>query len=403
MIYMIQGVFLHDTRGNMKDYYRNTYITIDNRILENNASILTAAYPHKYCIAVVKGNAYGHGYGIIPALKRGGINAFAVSNLNEALKVREYDREYPVIMLEPVHKEYYSICAANDISVCVNDLDTFNEIVESGLKLKLQIKVDCGMNRLGFKDKKELEGVVNEAFERENLTVEGIFSHFHTTGLADREYERDLERFVYLTKDLPLGRIPMVHVDKSQTIMAHEKPDFTTAVRFGVVLYGFNLMNKYTDDLKGRLRKFKHDFNNKRNGVAPSKEYPELDLKTALTLYTEVLQTKKVAPGEYVGYGLSHKAEKEETVATIDTGYADGINRKRVGSMVSINGKKYPIIGEVGMGMCEVLVDDTVKRYDKVTVFGGEIPIRSITRHVMTTMYELMTNLDSSIPRIYED
>jgi len=57
----------------------------------------------------------------------------------------------------------------------------------------------------------------------------------------------------------------------------------------------------------------------------------------------------------------------------------------------------------VGMGMCEVLVDDTVKKYDEVTVFGGDIPIRSITRHVMTTMYELMTNLDSSIPRIYED
>ena len=100
---------------------------------------------------------------------------------------------------------------------------------------------------------------------------------------------------------------------------------------------------------------------------------------------------------------LGHKAEKDEIVATIDTGYADGINRKRVGSFVSIKGKKYPIIGEVGMGMCEILADETVKKYDKVTVFGSEIPIRSITRHVMTTMYELMTNLDSSIPRIYED
>ena len=62
----------------MSEYYRNTYITIDNRIIENNARVLTKAYPHKYYIAVVKGNAYGHGYGISPALKRGGINAFAV-------------------------------------------------------------------------------------------------------------------------------------------------------------------------------------------------------------------------------------------------------------------------------------------------------------------------------------
>lgn len=386
----------------MNEYYRHTYIKIDNKILENNARIMTGEYPHKYCIAVVKGNAYGHGYGIIPALIRGGINAFAVSNLNEALKVREWEKELPVIMLEPVHKEHYGICSENNISVCVNDAETFEDIVSSGLNLKIQIKVDCGMNRLGFKDKAELERVYFEAKNNDRLYVEGIFSHFHTTGLADVEYERDLNKFIVLTKDIPLAEIPMVHIDKSQTVMAHEKPDFTTAVRFGVVLYGFNLMNKYTNDLKGRLRKLKADLKNKKNHVKPSKEYPELDLKTALTLYTEVIQTKQVEAGEYVGYGMKHLAQGHEYVATIDIGYGDGINRKRIGSNVSINGKKYPIIGEVGMGMCEVLVDETVKKYDRVTVFGGEIPIRSITRHVMTTMYELMTNLDSSIPREYE-
>lgn len=385
------------------DYYRRTFIKIDNKILENNARILTREYPHEYYIAVVKGNAYGHGYGIIPALVRGGINAFAVSNLNEALKVREQEKALPVLMLEPVHKEHYEVCAANNISVCVNDSETFEDIVSTGLKLKLQIKVDCGMNRLGFKDKAELEDIYRKASENENLTVEGIFSHFHTTGIADTEYEKDIKRFEALTENIPLSEIPMVHVDKSQTIMAHEKPDYTSAVRFGVVLYGFNLMNKYSTDIKGRLRKLKADLKNKKNHVKPCKDYPELELKTALTLYTEVIQTKQVQAGEYVGYGMKHLAQGHEYVATIDTGYADGINRKRIGSNVSIKGKKYPIIGEVGMGMCEVLVDDTVKKYDEVTVFGGDIPIRSITRHVMTTMYELMTNLDSSIPRIYED
>ncbi|MCQ2519296.1 MAG: alanine racemase [Lachnospiraceae bacterium] len=383
--------------------YRKTFIEIDNSILENNARILTREYPHKYYIAVVKGNAYGHGYGIIPALKKGGINAYAVSNLNEALKVREYERELPVIMLEPVHKEYYGICADNNISVCVNDSETFIDIVESGLDLKLHIKVDCGMNRLGFKEKSELERIYSEAVKNEKLTVEGIFTHFHTTGLSDTEYERDYNRFVELTAGIPLKDIPMVHVDKSQTVMAHEKPGFTTAVRFGVVLYGFNLMNKYSSDIKGRLRKLKHDMINKKNHVKPVKPYPELDLKTALTLYTEVIQVKKAKKGEYVGYGMLHLAEEDEIVATIDTGYGDGINRKRVGSSVAINGKKYPIIGEIGMGMCEIKVDDSVKKYDKVTVFGGDIPIRTITRHVMTTMYELMTNLDSSIPRIYKE
>lgn len=387
----------------MDGLLRQTYIKIDNKILEENARELVKTYPHKYYIAVVKGNAYGHGYGIIPALVRGGINAFAVSNLSEALKVREKEASLPVIMLEPVHKEYYSLCSEKNISVCVNCKETFDEILKSGCELKLHLKVDCGMNRLGFKDEKVLNEVYSEAVANEKLTVEGIFSHFHTTGLSDTEYERNRLSFERLTSDIPLSEIPMVHIDKSQTIMAHEKPEYTTAVRFGVVLYGFNLMNKYGNDIKSRLRKFKHELINKKNHVKPSLPYPELNLKTALTLYTEVLETKKVSKGEYVGYGMKHFSEKDEYVATIDTGYADGINRKRIGSFVAINGKKYPIIGEVGMEMCEILADETVKRFDTVTVFGGEIPIRSITRHVMTTMYELLTNLDSSIPRFYED
>ena len=381
--------------------YRNTYIEIDNSIITKNAEVLVKAYPHKYYIAVVKGNVYGHGYGVIPAMKAGGINAFAVSNLDEALKVREVEPDLPVIMLEPVHKEHLRICFDNDISVCVNCIETFEEIVESGLGLKLQIKVDSGMNRLGFKDKSELESVVQRAFDSNILTVEGIFSHFHTTGISDVEYERDLKRFVFLTQNVDLSRIPMVHIDKSQTITAHMKQEFTTAVRFGVILYGFNLMVKYDSSLKGKLRQFKHDYENKRRHVPKCLPYPELDIKTALVLCTEVIQVKRVKAGEYVGYGLIHKAEKDEIVATIDTGYADGINRKRVGSLVSINQKKYPIISEIGMGMCEVLVDENVHRHDKVVVFGGEIPIRTITRHVMTTMYELMTGLDSSIERIY--
>ena len=79
--------------------YRNTYVEIDNKIIEENARFMCTNFPHKYNIAVVKGNAYGHGYGIIPALVKGGMNAFCVSNLDEALEVmKELDR----------YLEYYS-------------------------------------------------------------------------------------------------------------------------------------------------------------------------------------------------------------------------------------------------------------------------------------------------------
>lgn len=382
--------------------FRNTYVEIDNSIIEANAEYMCKKFPHKYNIAVVKGNAYGHGFGVVPAMVKGGMNAFAVSNLDEAISVREFEKSLPVIMLEPVNPKFLPEAAKNDVSVCVNDKDTFESIVKSGEKLKLQFKVDCGMNRLGFKDSSELKNCIDEAFSNPNLTVEGIFSHFHTNGLQDTEYQNNKARFEELTKNIDLLSIPMVHVDRTQTVFLHDCPEYANGARIGVSLYGFSTIYPFPDSIKGRIRKLQREIKNKRNGVLPTKQLEYYDVKQAFTLYTEVLQVKDVKPGEYVGYGLLHKAEKPEKIAVIDIGYADGINRKRFGSMVAINKKKYPIVGEVGMGMCEVLVDDTVKKYDKVTVLGGDIPISSITRHVHTTMYELLCNISRAIPRVYK-
>lgn len=382
--------------------YRNTYVEVDNSIIEHNARIICEAFPHKYNIAVIKGNAYGHGYGVVPALIKGGMNAFAVSRLDEAVEVRKYTKDYPVIMLQPVHVDDYRVCEEHNISVCVNDRETFEDIIKSGCSLKLQLKIDSGMNRLGFKDKEEIAEVVNIIEADERLTLEGVFTHFHTSGLKDTEYRKDLDTFIERTSKIDLSKVPMVHVDKTQTVILHETPSFANAARIGIALFGFTTVHDYPNTLKGRIRKFQQNFKNKRNGVEPCKPIVEYDVQKAFTLYTEVIQVKKAEAGEYVGYGLYHRAEGSEYVAVIDIGYADGIGRKRIGSSVAINGRKYPIIGEVGMGMCEVLVDDTVKKYDRVTVFGGDIPIVSITRHLGTTMYELMTNIDSGIPRIYK-
>jgi alanine racemase len=315
--------------------------------------------------------------------------------------VREYTKEHPVIMLQPVPAEYLSIAGDNDISVCVNDFDTYKEIVESGLKLKLQFKVNSGMNRLGFSDKELLTKAVKEATENENLTVEGIFTHFHSNGLRDTEYARDKKRFEDLTSDIDLTKIPMVHLDRTQTVFLHDAPSYENGVRIGISLYGFTTIYPYSNSIKGRIRKLQRGFENKLHGVAPTKELKKYPVKTAFSFITEVIEVNKVNKGDYVGYGLLHKAEETEYIAVIDTGYYDGINRKRYLSNVAINGKKYPIVGEVGMGMCEVRVDESVKKHDKVTVLGGDIPISEITRHVGTTMYELLTSIKPEIRREY--
>ena len=381
--------------------YRNTYVEIDNSAIEHNARLLSETFPHEYNIAVIKGNAYGHGYGIVPALVKGGMNAFAVSNLSEALEVRKFDSDHPVIMLQPVPTAFYEDCAAHNISVCINDHDAFEEVYKSGLTLKLQFKVNCGMNRLGYTDGNQLKEDISKAEAAENLTVEGIFSHFHTSGLTDTEYAADRKRFENITSGIDLSKIPMVHIDKTQTILLHDTPSYCNGARFGISLYGFTSIYPYDDSLKGRLLRKRRDIRNKLNHVEPSRELKRYDLKTAFTLYSEVIQVNKISAGSYAGYGLLHKATGTEYIAVIDTGYSDGIGRRRSGTNVMINGRKYPIVGEVGMGMCQVLVDETVKKHDKVTVLGGGISIRGIASALGTTTYETLTRINTSIDRRY--
>lgn len=381
--------------------YRNTFVEIDNSIIESNARLMTETFPHKYNIAVVKGNAYGHGYGIIKALEKGGINAFAVSTLEEALEVRKYNSSFPVIILQPVWTRYLSLCSNYNISVCVNSRETFEDLLNSGLKLKLQFKVNCGMNRLGYKDGKELSEDIERAMKADNLTVEGLFSHFHTSGLTDTEYADNKKRFEDITKDIDLGKIPMVHIDKTQTILIHDTPSYCNGARFGISLYGFTSIYPYDKSVKGKLLSLRRDLKNKINHVEPSKELINYDVKPAFTLVSQVIQVNDLIPGEYAGYGLLHRAKNAEKIAVIDSGYADGIGRRRSGTNVSINGKKYPIVGEVGMGMCQVLVDKTVKAGDKVIVLGGPVSIRGIAAHLGTTTYETLTNVSDRLERKY--
>lgn len=381
--------------------YRNIFVDIDTSKIEANARLMSETFGQRYSIAVVKGNAYGHGYGIVPALVKGGMNAFAVSSLDEALEVRKLDREHPVLLLQPVDVRYLDVCSKEDISVVVSDTNSFDKIVESGLKLKLQFKVNCGMNRLGYKASSLLERDIKRAQESDKLFVEGIFSHFHTSGLTDTEYRDNKLNFENITKNIDLSQIPMVHLDKTQTVLLHETPKYCTGVRFGLSLYGFSSIYPYDSSLKGRLLSLRRDIKNRLKGVEPTKELKSYDLKPAFSLKTTVIALNDVAAGEYVGYGLLHKAERNERIAVIDAGYADGIGRGRSGSNVSINGKKFKIVGEIGMGMCEVLVDESVSLGDTVTVLGDEISIRGIAGYLKTTTYEVLTNINSLIQRRY--
>ena len=143
--------------------YRNTYVKIDNNKLKENIKEIKNKYNnYKYYIGVVKANAYGHGDYIINDLISAGINYLAVSSLEEALSIRRYNKEIPILCLEPINIKYLNIILDNNITITVDSLKYTKELIkEKSLNnLKVHIKLDTGMNRLGMKDREEVDEVV---------------------------------------------------------------------------------------------------------------------------------------------------------------------------------------------------------------------------------------------------
>lgn len=118
-------------------------------------------------------------------------------------------------------------------------------------------------------------------------------------------------------------------------------------------------------------------------------------------MYTELIQIKKVNKGEFVGYGAIYRAENDITIGIMPVGYDDGIFRKSRGRFITIKNKRYPIIGDIGMGMSAVKIDETIEINDRVTLIGDKVPIKEVAVHNGTSIYEIMCNIGKNVPRVY--
>lgn len=387
--------------------YRKTYVEVDLDNLKSNVKTITNYYKdYQYFFGVVKGNAYGHGVkNTINELIESGINYLAVASLEEALEIRKINNKIPILCLEPIQIEYIPICMENNITITIHDYSYAKQILELniGQNLKIHLKIDSGMNRIGFKNKRELDEIYNELKNKEHILIEGIFTHFATLGIYDKDWDNQLEKFKKITQDINLKEIPIVHLFKSAAFINHAKPDFCNGIRLGIAMYGYYFEPKFpTKGLKNKLRAIKRKIYLKKNHVSKTTTKLPFELKPAFSMYSEIIQVKKVKKGEFVGYGASYRVQKEETIGTIAVGYDDGIPRKSKGRFVSIAGNRYQLIGDIGMGMCAVRIDDTIKMYDKVTLIGNEIPIKDVANYNGTTIYETMCCVGKNIPRVYK-
>ncbi|MCB5952116.1 alanine racemase [Enterococcus sp. BWT-B8] len=368
-------------------HHRPTRLLIDTQsIIENVANEVARLPKGRELFAVVKADGYGHGaVETAYSAKKGGASGFCVALLDEGLELREAGLTEPILILGTVDPMYIDLLLKYDLSVTVATKKWLVEAaaqlnkLNAGVSLKIHIKSDTGMGRIGFTSLEETLEAVEIVRENPLMEWEGIFTHFSTADEADVSYFKEQEtKFRELIEKLP-EQPRYIHSENSAAALWHpESPG--NMIRFGIAMYGLNPSGSKLEDT--------------------------YFLKPALSLETSLIQVKEVEAGTGIGYGKTYTAAENEWIGTIPIGYADGWLRHMQGFSVLVNGKKCEIVGRVCMDQCMLLLKEWVPEGTKVTLVGensGEtVTLQMVAEHLSTIHYEVACTFSQRIPREYK-
>lgn len=372
------------------------YAEIDLAAFRHNISeIRRVTSPEADIMAVIKADAYGHGVvDIAREALSAGIKFFAVARMNEAAVLRNAGIDSPVLLFDDSRTYKADRYIDMNVRASVNSMEDAEFFSESaagyGKKLKIHIKIDTGMGRLGFladgltsgSGKSPLSEKIKKISQLPNIEIEGIYSHFANADTKDKTHaKQQLAIFKKLIDGLPAmpGNKPILHMANSAAIM--ELPDsHFDMVRPGIILYGLYP----SDEVDRRV----------------------IDLRPVLSLKSHIVHLKKVGPGFRVSYGSTYITDKDSVIATVPAGYADGISRllSSNGYMI-VRGKRVPIIGRVCMDltMIDVTGIDNVSIHDEVVIIGKqggeEITADELAARTGTINYEVVTSLAPRVPK----
>lgn len=378
--------------------YRSTYAKISLKAIQGNVKTILKKYNnYQYYFGVVKGDCYGHGIQIIDSLIQNGINYLAVSSLEEAIEIRNTHKDIPILCLQPIATEYLETCSDNNITLTIPSKEYCEELVGFQKKLTIHIKIDSGMSRLGFNNAEELKDSIQLLQNNKKINIEGIYTHMSTTGISDSYRQKQLTNFEKITNLIDLSIFKIIHIDKSSTLLCQKKIEYCNGVRLGIILYGY----APSKIIRSFIQNFKYQLKRKIYNI-PETNYDDIKLSPAFSLYSKVIQVKHIKKNSLVGYGYTYQAKEDMMVATVEIGYADGLNLAYKNNEVWINNKRYPIIGTINSGMISVQVDENVKCGDVVELFGEHITAKEVAAKSNTTIYQLLTCISNKVPRIYK-
>ncbi len=352
----------------MMTMYRNTFCYINLKHIRNNVKkIISNIDDYKYYIGVVKADSYGHyDNKVVKAIIEGGCNYLAVATLDEALEIRKDIKDIGILCLGIIPTNYLHFCEENNIDITISNYNYLNSIKDK--KLKVHLKLNTGMNRLGMNNIEEVDKCIS-TIKESNLTLQGIYTHMYKPD--DIKTTRKQEnKFEELTKNIDLSKVPMIHLGASEYSLNFQKKSYANASRLGIIMYN----------------------------LVPN----NLDLEDTFKVGSRVIELHELE-NETVGYNGSYKVKEKERIAVVPIGYADGIIRKNTGRDVFINNKRYPIVGNICMDMLFVKVDDSVKIHDRVEIIKDTNHILEIANYLDTIPYEIICLISKRVPRVYEE
>jgi alanine racemase len=377
---------------------RPTVARVDLAAIESNFSAISAfltqppasRLPPPRIIAVVKANAYGHGAAEVGlALERAGAAMLACADIEEGIVLRRAGARIPILVFGALGISDLDGVFEFDLTPTIST-PSAGQALQTAAKrnigkrqtspLHCHLKIDTGMNRLGFRHD-NLARTLPEIARSEYLAVDAVYTHFATADEPEHPaFGQQRERFETVLARLPsLGITAKYrHAANSAALLRDERVwyDF---VRPGLLLYG----------------------------IVPAPLSALLPLRPALSLHSRIVHVKGMRPGEGTGYGLHAVVDRPATIAVVPAGYADGLDRRMAGrTFMLVRGKRVPIVGSVCMDMTTIDVTGMdVATGDEVVIVGEQgteaIGMREIAASIGTSPYELLCRVGTRIERVF--
>ncbi|PKL82457.1 MAG: alanine racemase [Ignavibacteriae bacterium HGW-Ignavibacteriae-3] len=371
-----------------EEIIRPTRLEIDLKILTENFRMIKERVDPAQIMPILKANAYGHGLVRIAQLMQElKADCIGVAVLEEGILLREQGITIPILVLGGIWGNQIPHFLKHDLSITASSVGKLIQIDEIAgqmkRKAKVHLKIDTGLERIGvhfYSAEKLLEATL----KCNNVIIEGIFSHFANSDSLDMSYTHlQFERFMNVLRfyEKRSLKIPIRHISKSGSILQMPEANLDM-VRPGILLYG----------------------------VYPSLEIPHtVRVKPASTWKSLVVYFKVIKANFPVGYGSTWQSDHDVRAVTVPVGYGDGYFRSMSHKAeVLIGGKRYPVIGRISMDQIVVNIEnDSAFNGDEVVLFGRDrsenITVEELAEWAGTIPYEILTNINTRVPRVYLD